>query len=94
MGRRVWGGKSITSEVRGHQVLPLVQIGHPGLRSLLHNHLGGRRVRMKDTESNLVFFLPHPTVALFEVHLSRPTKMFPFLIPLYLLQNLWEHGLP
>lgn len=49
-------GKSITSEVRGHQVLPLVQIRHPGLRSLLHNHLGGRRVRMKDTESNLVIF--------------------------------------
>lgn len=37
---RVRRRKSITSEVRGHQVLPLVQIRHPGLRSLLHDHLG------------------------------------------------------
>lgn len=38
-------------------------------------------------EQNLVFFLPHPTVLLFEVSLSRPIKTFPFLIPPYLLQK-------
>lgn len=32
-------GKAITSEVGGHKVLPLIQIGDPGFRSLLHDDL-------------------------------------------------------
>ena len=41
MGEGSGEGQSITSEVRGHEVLPLVQVRHPGLGSLLHDHLGG-----------------------------------------------------
>lgn len=86
--------KSITGEVRGHQVLPFVQIRHPGLGSLLHNHLGERKGENEKyrTQSNIFpsTFYSYPI----EVCLSRPNKMFPFFIPLYLLENLWEQGLP
>lgn len=90
----LWGEgsekKSITSEVRGHQVLPLVQIRHPGLRSLLHDHLAGESKNgMKTMETNLVFFLPRPTVSPFEVSLTSPRNIFPFLILSYKYMGKW-----
>ena len=90
VGGRVGGGQSITSEVRGHEVLPLVQVRHPGLGSLLHNHLGGQ-TKGGNENCRIQPMLPSSytlQVPLSEVSFSRRNTTFPSLILSYPLQNV------
>lgn len=79
-GGRIRGGKALPVRSEGTRYFLLSRSGTLALGAFSTITWEKRQtVGMKTTESNLAFFLPHPTAALFEVNLSRPKQLFHFL---------------